>query len=212
VDAALDCLRRAAADADLPAARDIQVEALVSLGGALMHTVRGRDEEAAALLHQALVVGAGLGRPSLLAHAHRELGTADLIVGRRQRAEAWFASADDLAARDDDECSAIPGWRAVNLADMGRHGQARALAPATRTEMPEVLIRAHTYRHLAGQAGALELARLAASRLENAELAALIENCGAGNKPDQRINEVPSVAVSASPGFGSARALIDTTP
>jgi len=64
--------------------------------------------------------------PAALAHAHRKLGTIDLYAGRRDRAEAWFASADELAAGDDDERSSIAGWRAANLTDMGRYADARA--------------------------------------------------------------------------------------
>jgi DNA-binding SARP family transcriptional activator len=125
VEAGLECVRRAAADAAAQGEGDLEVEALVALGSALIHTVRGRDEEAAAVLHQALFLADGLDLPVVVAHAHRKLATIDLMVGRRDRAEAWFASADDLAEGDDDERSAVAGWRAFNLTDMGRYSDAR---------------------------------------------------------------------------------------
>ena len=124
VDAGLECVRRAAADAAVLRQRDLEVEALVTLGSALIHTVRGRDEEAAAVLHQALFLADGLDLPVLVARAHRKLATIDLMVGRRDRAEAWFARADDLAEGDDHEQSAVTGWRAFNLTEMGRHAEA----------------------------------------------------------------------------------------
>jgi DNA-binding SARP family transcriptional activator len=125
VDAGLECMRRATADAAAQGERDLEVEALVALGSALIHTVRGRDEEAASVLHQALFLADGLDLPAVAARAHRKLATIDLMVGRRDRAEAWFARADDLAEGDDDERSAVAGWRAFNLTDMGRHADAR---------------------------------------------------------------------------------------
>jgi DNA-binding SARP family transcriptional activator len=124
VDAGLECMRRAAADAAALRQRDLEVQALVTLGSALIHTVRGRDEEAAAVLHQALFLADGLELPVVVARAHRKLATIDLMVGRRDRAEAWFARADDLAEGDDDEQSAVAGWRAFNLTEMGRHADA----------------------------------------------------------------------------------------
>lgn len=125
VEAGLDCLRRAAAAAAQHREPDLHLEALVALGGALIHTVRGHDEEAAAVLHEALAVGADLPPSVTLAHAHRKLATIDVMVGRRDRAEAWFAAADSLGFDDVDERASIAGWRAFNFTDMGRYADAR---------------------------------------------------------------------------------------
>jgi DNA-binding SARP family transcriptional activator len=57
VDAGLQCLRRAVVDARGAGDPALQAGALVALGSALVHAVRGRDEEAAASLHEALAVG-----------------------------------------------------------------------------------------------------------------------------------------------------------
>jgi Bacterial transcriptional activator domain len=48
VQAGIDCLRRACADAAALPDRALQAGALAALGGALVHAVRGRDEEGAA--------------------------------------------------------------------------------------------------------------------------------------------------------------------
>src|SRR5688500_2384574 len=54
VQAGVDCLRRARADAASCGDPALQARALVALGGALVHAVRGRDEEGAAVLHEAI--------------------------------------------------------------------------------------------------------------------------------------------------------------
>ena len=53
VQAGIDCLRRACADAAAYPDPALQGGALVALGGALVHAVRGRDEEGAVVLHEA---------------------------------------------------------------------------------------------------------------------------------------------------------------
>ena len=70
VDAGLQCLRRAVVDARDAGDSALQASALVALGSALIHAVRGRDEEAAAALHEALAVGT---RPDLAAPRPRRL-------------------------------------------------------------------------------------------------------------------------------------------
>jgi DNA-binding SARP family transcriptional activator len=120
----IERIRQAAAAASSAGEIDLEVEALVAIGSALLHTVRGRNDESAAALHRAVALGDGLVDPLLLAHAHRKLATIDLMVGRRARAEAWFASAEALAGDDDAERSSIAGWRGFNLTDMGRYHEA----------------------------------------------------------------------------------------
>jgi DNA-binding SARP family transcriptional activator len=120
----IERLRQAASAAGSAGEVDLEVEALVAIGSALLHTVRGRNDESAAALHRAVALGDGIVDRRLLAHAHRKLATIDLMVGRRARAEAWFASAEELAGDDDAERSSIAGWRGFNLTDMGRYHEA----------------------------------------------------------------------------------------
>jgi hypothetical protein len=51
VDAGLDCLRRAVHESRFAGDDDLIVAALTELGGALVHSVRGRDNEGAVVLH-----------------------------------------------------------------------------------------------------------------------------------------------------------------
>jgi tetratricopeptide (TPR) repeat protein len=117
VQAGIDSLRRACADAAACADPALQGQALAALGGALVHAVRGRDEEGAAVLHEAIGHAARVGDRATAVTAHRELGFVELLAGRRQTAEAWLAKASALAETDD-ELAAIGGVRGVNASDM----------------------------------------------------------------------------------------------
>ena len=118
VQAGIDCLRRACADAAACADPALHGQALAALGGALVHAVRGRDEEGAAVLHEALRLATGAGDRTTAVTAHRELGFVEVMAGRRQTADAWLAKASALAETDD-QLAAIGGVRGMNATDMG---------------------------------------------------------------------------------------------
>jgi DNA-binding SARP family transcriptional activator len=93
LDAGLECLRRAAAEAHACGDLELKAAALKALGAALAHAARGRDEEASAALHEAVAIAERLGRPDLAAGAHRELAWIEILRGRYQRALAQVESA-----------------------------------------------------------------------------------------------------------------------
>jgi tetratricopeptide (TPR) repeat protein len=103
------------------------VAALSELGGALVHAVRGRDEEGAAVLHEA-VERAAIIDPGAAAKALRELGFVDVQAGRRDRAAAWLERARICADKcgDDVELAAISGVEGMNLSDQARYSDALA--------------------------------------------------------------------------------------
>jgi hypothetical protein len=70
VEGGLDCLRRAAAEAEALGDGPLQARALTELGTARIHAVRGLDDEAGAHLHRAL----------------QEPGYVDALAGRRHDA------------------------------------------------------------------------------------------------------------------------------
>jgi DNA-binding SARP family transcriptional activator len=74
--------------------------ALVALGSALVHAVRGRDEEGTVVLHEAVRLATQAGDRETAVTAHRELGFVEVQAGRRQTAEAWLARASALADTD----------------------------------------------------------------------------------------------------------------
>jgi DNA-binding SARP family transcriptional activator len=131
VDAGLDCLRRATGEAEASGDRHLHVEALVELGGALVHAVRGRDEEGAAVLHEALAMAQATGDPQLTATPCRELGFIDVQAGRRERADSWLAEAERLVEGDDAALAAILGVRGMNLSDSARYGDALEVLEAS---------------------------------------------------------------------------------
>ncbi len=164
VQAGIDSLRRAVADADACADPALQGRALAALGGALVHAVRGRDEEGAVVLHEAIRLATLAGDRETAVTAHRELGFVEVQAGRRQTAEAWLARAEALADTDA-QLASILGVRGMNASDVAeypaafehlresveraeRGGDARQQAWSL-----SVLARAHLLRDERSQAG-----------------------------------------------------------
>jgi hypothetical protein len=81
VQAGIDSLRRAVADACADPA--LQGQALAGLGSALVHAVRGRDEEGTVVLHEAIRLATRAGDRETVVTAHRELGFVEVQAGRR---------------------------------------------------------------------------------------------------------------------------------
>lgn len=133
VDAAIDLLRQAAAEAHEVADSQLQVQTLVALGSALVHSVRGRDGEGAGVLHEAIAAANQAGTPELAAQAHRELGYVELLRGRYDRAERWLRGAATLAGEDLTERAWALAVHGVASTDVGRYDDAaRELDEALR--------------------------------------------------------------------------------
>jgi DNA-binding SARP family transcriptional activator len=116
VDAGLQCLRRAVAEAERCTDAALRGRALVALGGALVHAVRGRDEEGAVVLHEAIQVATGAGDRVSAVTAYRELGFVEVQAGRRGTADGWLAKAHQLAETDG-ELAAVLGVRGMSSSD-----------------------------------------------------------------------------------------------
>lgn len=124
LDAGLQCLRRAVADARAAGDRRLQAQALVALGCALVHAARGRDEEAAAALHQALAIAAPAGMTECAAAASRELGYVEFLQGRYGRARDWLQRAAELATDNVAEQGRIACVLGCVLSDTADYGPA----------------------------------------------------------------------------------------
>lgn len=124
VDSALERLRRASAEAARLGDHGLRARALVALGTTLVHAVRGRDEEGAAVLHQAITVAERAGDRGAGVAARRELGYIDVQAGRRERAEVWLSAADAMASGDE-ELAALRGVQGMNHSDMASYASAR---------------------------------------------------------------------------------------
>jgi tetratricopeptide (TPR) repeat protein len=116
LDAGLQCLRRAIVDADDIGDTTLRARARLALGGALVHAARGRDEEGAAALHEALALGQQEA-PPLAAAACRELGYVELLRGSYERALAWMDRATGLVGNDLAEQARIAAIRGTVLSD-----------------------------------------------------------------------------------------------
>lgn len=125
IEAGLDCLRRAGAEAESLGDAGLYGRCLLELGSALVHAVRGFDDEGSVLLEQAVQLAQSAGdRPTAVA-ALRERAYADTLAGRRPEAQHQLALAFDLA---DGEAALLPGLHAVagmNLSDWGRFDDAQ---------------------------------------------------------------------------------------
>jgi DNA-binding SARP family transcriptional activator len=127
-DAGIETLRRAAEEAGQSGDARLQADVLRSLGGALVHAVRGLDGEGALVLHQALAL-APAGGEAMTADILRELAFVDVQAGRHALAERALtrASAHAEAAGDPELACGILAIRGMNEADQGRHAAAATL-------------------------------------------------------------------------------------
>jgi tetratricopeptide (TPR) repeat protein len=127
VDAGVETLRRAAAEAGQAADPGIQAEVQRALGSALVHAVRGSDGEGAVVLHRALLAARTAGRPALVADILRELAFADVQAGRHASADRFLREASLHASGDLGLRAGILAMQGMNQADRGRHGEAAEL-------------------------------------------------------------------------------------
>lgn len=123
LEAGLQCLRRAVVDADATTDTVLRARARLALGAALVHAARGRDEEGATALHEALAVGHDVS-PLIAAAASRELGYVEFLRARYDRALGWLDRAAPLAAGDVAERARVATVRGSVLSDMGHYAAA----------------------------------------------------------------------------------------
>jgi len=124
-DAGVQCLRRAVAEAARCRDAELRCRALAALGSALIHSMRGRDEEGAVVLHEAAQLASRVGDRATAVTVYRELGFVEVQAGRRTTADAWLAKAQ-AAAESDEELGAVLGVRGMNASDLGDYPAAFA--------------------------------------------------------------------------------------
>jgi DNA-binding SARP family transcriptional activator len=123
-EAGLDCLRRALAQSELTGDCALQSQAMTELGSALIHTVRGFDDEGVVHLETAAHLASEVGDTATVVHALRELAYADTIAGRRLAAAHHLERASELAAGEPVQLAAIHAIGALNESDWGHHDDA----------------------------------------------------------------------------------------
>lgn len=97
--AAEDAARRAASDAAGAGDTLLEARALTTLGSVLVHSVRGRDREAVALLSRALQLAEDQGDAALASEAARELGYIAFLAADYGAAESSLRRSVALAER-----------------------------------------------------------------------------------------------------------------
>ena len=149
IEAGLDTLRRAVADAQDSGHRTLAARALVVLGEAYIHGGRGRDGEGATALHAALAEAEELGERGLVSEASRELGYVEMLRARYDRADAWLTRAIEEAPDPDWHAAAI-GVSGAVANDRGRTDDAiglltRSAAEAATLDKPRLTAWAYTF-------------------------------------------------------------------
>lgn len=119
LDAGIDCLRRAVNEAERAADSALLARAALELGTALVHAVRGYDDEGSILLRRATELASEIGDERIAARAYRELGYVEALAGRRPTAASYLASALAVA-KGRDELAGVHSVLAFNLVDWGR--------------------------------------------------------------------------------------------
>jgi tetratricopeptide (TPR) repeat protein len=127
LDTGIANLQEAAASAIDGGDRSLEGSVLAELGGALVHSVRGRDGEGATVLHRALKIAEETGEDGLTARASGELGWVELLAGRHATALTWFERASALLQDDPGARSWTEANRGVVLCDVGRHSAGLAM-------------------------------------------------------------------------------------
>jgi DNA-binding SARP family transcriptional activator len=119
VEHGVELLRQACAAAEGCGDATVHARALLGLGGALVHAVRGQDAEGALVLHRALAAAEAAGDRDTLVGALRELAYTDVQAGRRADVDARLARADRLANTDAEHAAilAVAGMNHSDTAD-----------------------------------------------------------------------------------------------
>ncbi|MGI9522325.1 MAG: BTAD domain-containing putative transcriptional regulator, partial [Hyphomicrobiaceae bacterium] len=120
VDAGLDCLRRAAEEAEMSGERHLLASALLELGTSLIHAVRGFDDEGALALQNAADIANDIGSSETGAKAFCELGYSEALAGRRPLAANYLNKAMTFARGNDDCLASINAFTGFNLVDWGQ--------------------------------------------------------------------------------------------
>ena len=124
VETGLHRLRGAVASARSANDFEVLAEALVALGGALVHSARGTDEEGAAALHEGTTLAERVGRFDVAATGWREISWVRFLRAHYDRAGESLTRAADLAAGNAEELAWIDLIRGACRHDTGDYAAA----------------------------------------------------------------------------------------
>lgn len=127
VEAGLQRLRGAVAAARSVGDRELLSWALVTLGGALVHSARGTDEEGAAALHEGTTLAEQIGQLDIAATGWRQISWVQFLRAHYERAEESLTNTAMLAAGNDEELAWVDLIRGACRHDVGDHRAAGEL-------------------------------------------------------------------------------------
>jgi DNA-binding SARP family transcriptional activator len=126
-EAGLHHLRAAVAAARRGGDTEILAGALVALGGALVHSARGTDEEGAAALHEGTTLAEQVGRFDIASTGWREISWVQFLRAHYERAESSLTNTAELAAGNDEELAWVELIRGACRHDVGDYAAAGEL-------------------------------------------------------------------------------------
>jgi DNA-binding SARP family transcriptional activator len=149
VEAGLHRIRGAVAAARNVDDRALLARALVALGGALVHSARGTDEEGAAALHEGTTLAEQVGQYDVAATGWREISWVQFLRAQYERAEESLTRTAELAAGNDEELAWVELIRGACRHDVGDYAAAgdllrAAVARASRLGSGQPLAQALT--------------------------------------------------------------------
>jgi DNA-binding SARP family transcriptional activator len=127
VEAGLHRIRGAVAAARHVNDVSLLAQALVALGGALVHSARGTDEEGAAALHEGTTLAERAGRYDIAATGWREISWVQFLRAHYERAEKSLTSAAELAVGNNEELAWVDLIRGACRHDVGDYPAAGEL-------------------------------------------------------------------------------------
>lgn len=119
-DAGIECLRSASGAAETSGDQELLSRCLMELGTALVHSIRGYDDEGAVVLGMAAELATAAGAEVTAAKALSELAYVDVLAGRRASAAQYLRLAGEMSADSPTLVAALAGFEAMNLSDWGK--------------------------------------------------------------------------------------------
>ena len=130
VDSGLERMRSAVAAARTADDPELLAGALVGLGGALVHSARGTDEEGAAALHEGTTLAERTGLDAVAATGWREISWVQFLRAHYERAEESVARTRELGAAIDAELAWSELIQGACHHDLGDYAAAGELLPS----------------------------------------------------------------------------------
>lgn len=126
-EAGVGSLRHAVALAEQAGQAPLLVDTKVALAEALIHSLRGEDEEGTTLLHEAITVAEAAGMALAAGRAMSTVGYVEFLRARYDRAEQWLSRALDTAPEDADLAARVYSYLGAVASDRADYPRAIGL-------------------------------------------------------------------------------------